>query len=195
MKRKIIYALLITMLVLNLIACGNKENELSDSSSSTEVVQTEEVTENEKIENTSYGGEFGFVEDSVVNRFITEYNDLSSSPISEISEGNIDTKYFGVSYNCYLEMINANDAAAAAFSLTINGGQDEKTVEEIFNVFRVALKVFKPEMTDDEIEVAVNDLKNNQFTDDTLDCSYFSIKELSYGKTECRIDIYAYDYK
>ena len=142
-----------------------------------------------------------YAEDQVVNRFISEFNAQSAFEITDISKGNIRTKYFGSAYGRYLEMINANDAGAEAFCLTINGGQEDSEKQSMYEVFREAVKVLDSSITDDMIDAAISEFNNKDVLiegyvlSDCITITFVPIKELSYGKTSCRIDINASNYK
>ena len=138
-----------------------------------------------------------YAEDQVVNRFISEFNAQSAFEITDISKGNIKTKYFGSANGRYLEMINANDAGAEAFYLTINGGQEDSDKQSMYEVFREAVKVLDSSITDDMIDAAIAEFNNKDVLiegyvlSDCITITFVPIKELSYGKTSCRIDINA----
>lgn len=142
-----------------------------------------------------------YAEDEVVNRFITEFNNNSVYEITDISKGNIRTKYFGYANGRYLEMINANGAGAEAFCLTINGGQEASDKQTMYEVFREAVKILEPSITDEMIDTALAEFDNKDVLiegyvlGDSITVTYIPTKELSYGKTSCRIDISASNYK
>ena len=171
-----------------------------------ETVQGDQTADNltENNDTTSTDGTEDtviYAEDTVVNRFITEFNQNSAYEITDISKGNIRTKYFGYANGRYLEMINANGAAAEAFSLTINGGQETADKQTMYEVFREAVKVLDPAITDEMIDTALAEFDNRDVLiegytiGDGITITYVPIKELSYGKTSCRIDILASNYK
>lgn len=142
-----------------------------------------------------------YAKDDVVNRFITEFNAVSSMEITDISQGNIRTKYFGYANGRYLEMINANGAGAEAFCLTINGGQEHSDKQAMYEVFREAVKILDPTITDEMIDAALTEFDTKDVLiegyrmGDSLSITYVPTKELSYGKNSCRIDIYASNFK
>ena len=125
----------------------------------------------------------------------------SAFEITDISKDNIRTKYFGSANGRYLEMINANDAGAEAFCLTINGGQEDSEKQSMYEVFREAVKVLDSSITDDMIDAAISEFNNKDVLiegyvlSDCITITFVPIKELSYGKTSCRIDINASNYK
>lgn len=173
--------------------------------------QTESIGGNQTIDNTTTTEETdttatedakpSYAEDTVVNRFISEFNEKSAYDITDISKGNIRTKYFGYANGRYLEMINANGAGAKAFSLTINGGQKAADKQSMYEVFREAVKILDPSITDAMIDAALKEFDDKDVLiegyalGDSITITYVPIKELSYGKTSCRIDIYASNYK
>ncbi len=142
-----------------------------------------------------------YADDVVVNRFITEFNDVYSDDIHDISKGNIRTKYYGYVRDTRLEMINANGASAEAFSISIYGGKEETDREAMFTAFREITKILEPTLTDDTISGAVDELVSrdvlteNYQLGNSLSVTYVPIKELSYGKNDCRVDILASNYK
>ena len=202
MKPAVKYSIIAVMWLLVFVIgiSNNNEAEIqqNDVPAYTESIQStesvNEPTEISKIENT-------YADDDVVNRFITEFNEQSNFEIAEISKGNIRTKYFGSANGRYLEMINANDAGAEAFCLTINGGQEESDKQSMYEVFREAVQVLDPSLTDEMIDAAISEFNNKDVliegyaVGDSLTITFVPIKELSYGKNSCRIDIYASNYK
>lgn len=214
--KKIITLLSSLTVMLALIGCGGKidntseipeismteveESEVTETSvhpSYNESVQGEQATDTSGTETIS----IAYAEDEVVNRFITEFNSNSKYEITDISKGNIRTKYFGSVNGRYLEMINANDAYAAAFCLTINGGQEVSDKQTMYEVAREAIKVLDPSITDEMIDTALAEFDNKDvliegyILGDSITITYVPIKELSYGKTSCRLDVVASNYK
>lgn len=157
---------------------------------------TESTTDNQPTEEAVI-----YAEDKVVNRFITEFNANSIYEISDISKGNIRTKYFGYANGRYLEMINTNSAGAEAFCLTINGGQEPADKQSMYEVFKEAVKILDPSITDEMTNTALaefddKDILIDGYTiGDSIIVTYIPIKELSYEKCSCRIDISATNYK
>ena len=143
-----------------------------------------------------------YADDGVVNRFISEFNEKTAYEMTDISKGNIRTKFFAYANDCYIEMINANDAAAECFSISINGGKEISERDKMFNVFAETLKVLDPLLTDDTISEAVEHLKSEQYMvndykiSDTVTVeNYVPIVELSYGKSPCRIDVISSNFR
>lgn len=157
---------------------------------------TEASSENSSIVETTYAG------DDVVNHFINEFNKHSDFEMSNISKGNIRTKFFAYANDCYIEMINANDAAAECFSISINGGKETTDRTKMLEVAADVIKVLDSSIPDDKIVQTITYLEGEQYmvsdykiTEDVLVETYVPIVELSYGKSDCRIDIISYDFK
>jgi ribosomal protein L40E len=185
---------------------GDEENKTVETGDNVpSIVSSEDTTQNttdnpENID-SSEGSETVFAEDTIVNRFITEFNDKSQYEITDITKGNIRTNYFGYANGRYLEMINANGAAAEAFCVTINGGQDDAAKQSMYEVFRETVKILDPSITDDVIDAALAEFDEKDVLiegykiGDSITATYVPTKELSYGKNSCRIDISASNYK
>ena len=68
-------------------------------------------------------------------------------------------------------------------------------------MFREAVKILDPSITDAMIDAALKEFDDKDVLiegyalGDSITITYVPIKELSYGKTSCRIDIYASNYK
>lgn len=136
-----------------------------------------------------------YAEDDIVNRFVTDYNATSRFEILDISKGNIRTKYFGHTNDCRLEMINATDATADSFCVSITGGTSSELNEKMFEVFPEIIHVLAPSVTDTQIEQTIstfkqdNILKENFSLGDTLTLTFVPSQELSKGYSTSRIDI------
>ena len=184
---------------------GNSETDVPQTDtppSHTESVQGDQTTDNNDATSTDGTGETViYAEDNIVNRFITEFNQNTAYEITDISKGNIRTKYFGYANGRYLEMINANGAGAETFCLTINGGQEATDKQTMYEVFREAVKILDPSITDEMIDTALAEFDNKDVLiegyvlGDSITVTYVPTKELSYGKNSCRIDISASNYK
>lgn len=141
-----------------------------------------------------------YAEDNIVNKFIVEYNSLSTNDINNIEKGNIRTKYFGYSNECYLELLNANNSNSKSFNITINGTNEEPSIDKIFVVYKEAIKVLEPTLNVQQINESISTLKSSQYLKeiklgDNIKIAYYPITELSWGKTKCRIEISSSNYK
>ena len=196
MKNKIISILLIVALfTLVLVSC--------DTSTNHEPINTSETSNNDN--NTSIEenpAQTVYAEDAVVNRFITEFNNKSGYDFSNIRKGNIKTKYYAYADECYVEILNANDAYATYFSVSINGGKEISDRDKMFAVFKQVVKTLDNSITDAQINSAIEYLKAQEYMVSDYKISnsvtvetYKPIVELSYGKSDCRIDVISSNYK
>lgn len=183
---------------------GNNDTDTTtpDDSAHTESTHIDQPTSNPTIDdNQTEDSGIIYADDIVVNRFITEFNENSSLEITDISKGNIQTKYFGYSNGRYLEMINATGATAKAFCLKINGGQEDTDKQSMYEVCREAVKILDAEITDEMIDAMFAEFDTRDILiegyviGNSITVTYVPTKELSYGKNSCRIDIYASSYK
>lgn len=173
---------------------GSHRNNVPDDivTTQTEEAQTEETTNRFKSLDE---------DDELVRKFIREYNALPGICITNVERGNIRTKSHGSSNGCWVEIINANDAAAEAFCVSINGGNDEDSESRMFSVFKPAVKILDPTLEDEDIDAAITELTEstsiieNYVLGDNITLTYVPSREVSYGKTKCRIDISAKNYK
>ncbi|EKZ0110448.1 hypothetical protein IGK80_002325 [Enterococcus sp. DIV0609] len=170
----------------------NKENTKKEDSS--KEPKTNSTTNN----STETNIETVYAEDKVVNKFISEFNEKSPFKITNISKGNIRTKYHGNANGCYVEMLNANDNYAKIFSLSINNNTDANDNQAMFELFKIAVQVLDSSISDNTIDETLtyfkdkNILIENYKLGNTLSIDYIPIKEnLSHG----RIDISASSYK
>lgn len=201
MKPAVKYGIIALAWVL-FFAAGMMGGSNADAShSDTQPTYSETQQDTQTTDNQSTEVTVTYAEDEVVNRFISEFNKNSTFEITDISKGNIRTKYFGYANERYLEMINANNAGAEAFCLTINGGQETTDKQTMYEVFREAVKILDQSITDKMIDTALAEFDNKDVLiegysiGDSITVTYVPTKELSYGKNSCRIDISASNYK
>ncbi len=129
----------------------NKENTKKEDSS--KEPKTNSTTNNSKETNV----ETVYAEDKVVNKFISEFNEKSPFKITNISKGNIRTKYYGNANGCYLEMLNANDKT---FSVSITGNTDVNNNEPLFEIFKIVVQTLAPSIQSKVIEDAILSFNN-----------------------------------
>lgn len=126
------------------------QDDTQSNSQSYETIQDDAPSNSQSNETINTEEEPIFVEDIVVNQFIIDYNSITNSPITEISEGNIKTKYYFKTYGFRTEIINANSAEAGYTSVSINGNMDSH-VPEMRDAFHDVVKTLSPDLSDEEI--------------------------------------------
>lgn len=151
--------------------------------------------DDEIIKEDTSADETQYAEDEVVNRFINEFNSSGEYQLTDISKGNIRTKYFGDANGCYIEMINSIDAAANNFNVTINGGNSEEATEKMLEVFPAFVHVLDPSVSDEDIQNAITAFKEDGHLQEgnqlgnNLTITFVPCVELSWGMSASRIDI------
>ena len=140
---------------------------------------------------------YTYVQDKVVDKFIVAYNSSSPFEMTNIKQGNIRTKYFAFTNDCYIEMINATNNAAGSFSITINGGQKEADKDRMFEVFAEIVASLDPNLSEENIKNVVDDIKtathalNNYKINENL---WVELYIPIIATTACRIELAAYNY-
>ena len=145
--------------------------------------------------------EMVYAEDSVVNRFINEYNTINADDqITAAERGNIRTKYFVTIGGLYTELLNANGSAAESFCVTINAGNTDADKEPLLKAFTRVAKVLEPDIEDAVLQAGIKELTGDETIKTitigkTLKVTYVPSVELSYGRNNYRIDVEASNYK
>lgn len=188
MKKKIIVCLLVIVALFTITGCSETNNK-KESENQPVSNPTEEEQKNK------------YVDDEIVNKFITLYNSSSHNLMEQIEQGNIRTKYYGHILGHRIEMINANSAAAGYFSISIYGSNDEKDVDNIIAIYKDIVKIVDDNITDEKIEESAKKMKNSSTmieeyeVTENIKITYVPVVQLSNRKTDCRIDIHAYNFK
>ena len=196
--KKILYIFLTVVLAFACSGCGIIKS-LQDDSSNNYLNSKTSTAENSK--ETSKKDDLVFAKDNIINRFISEYNNNSNYKMSDISKGNIKTKYFANANNCYIEILNANESISECFCVTVNGGKEISDKNNMFEVTTDILKVLLPTVSNSKINEIITELKerevglSNHNITENLTIDYCPIVETSYGKSDCHIKLTSYDYK
>lgn len=136
----------------------------------------------------------------LVYKFISEYNAISKYPLHDIERGNIRTKYFGYSNDCWIEMLDATEAASGDFNITINGGNKKESIQKMFTVFPTMISVLNKSLSEEKIQDALKTIKASKYKTEieigySIIVEYFPSVKLSYGYSDARIDIRCRYYK
>ena len=144
----------ILYLIIGFGGAGNNNASTSTSTSTSTVAEqladtsVSSNTANDEDKNTQ---ENKYAEDDVVDAFIFSYNEISNSPFSDITEGNIRTKYHAYSYGYYCDLLNSN--ATNKIDVTINETDDnaDDGVAGMREIFHDVMKAIDPSLADDDI--------------------------------------------
>ncbi len=143
-----------------------------------------------------------YVKDPVINHFIREFNEkYPESQITDISKGNIKTKYSARVDGRGIEMINATKSAGY-LSIAISGGDTVEGQEEMYDVFRKMVQIVDPTISIDDINETISYLKpqkhhtensSNIRVGKNISINYFPlIPDVNSGT---RIDMHIYNYR
>ena len=187
MRKK--YLLSILVLFSLFLDTGCEETKISEETNKQTIQETtEEIKENK------------YAEDDTVNKFITLYNSSSSNRMEQIEKGNIRTKYYGHILGHSVEMINANSATAGYFSISINGSNVESDEDIIIEIYKDIVRIVDNSISDEKVEESANMMKNsstmieNYEVTENIKITYIPVIQLSKNKTNCRIDVQAYNF-
>lgn len=208
------WVIIAVLIIVTIWGLGDSKEAPDNNDTDSLITQSSEDTNSNSTENKDINSsakpsndnsgvvETAYASDDTVNRFISEFNKYSDFDMSDISKGNIRTKFFAHANGCYIEMINANDATANYFLIKINGGKETADRAKMLDVAADVIKVLDPSITDDKVAQTITHLESQthmlsdyKVTEDVLVETYVPIVELSYGKSDCRVDIISYNYK
>ena len=133
-----------------------------------------------------------FQSDEIVNDFFKKYNSITDNPISQeyISSGNIRTKALVYIDDFNMEVINTN---RGQLSISI-GTSPENEDTKLFQVYADCIKVNMPQITEEAISNAWNDIHATGYLVEDyhledINITYVPYKELSQGHSNLRIDL------
>ena len=191
MKRVLL--LVLSIMTILLCACGNQNNLIDNSAkpSNTE----EPIVQNEVVETEEPQPKYA--KDLLIDHFISDFNEKSPYEISDISEGNIRTKYHCKVNGTNIDIVNATEALASCLSISIHGGKSPETIQSMFDVFYEIIKIVDSSMTEEEIKTEIQAVQNSTSDFkivDNIQITYIPSVELSYGLSNARIDMDIFNY-
>ncbi|MGT2799315.1 hypothetical protein [Streptococcus marmotae] len=125
-----------------MVACGDTVN--SEKEASVQQKSLAPSSSSSEVEK--------YVDDDIVNEFITAYNALSSSKLSNIEKGNIRTKFFAESQGYYLELLNAADTNKIHISINPTNETKENGLSGMAEIFHDVVKAVDQSLSDEEID-------------------------------------------
>lgn len=162
------------------------ENNINSNRTHNEI-QTTNTSINEEVNENKYA------EDDLINEFIRNFKSTSSYELTDIEKGNIRTKYFAHINEQYCEFLNSTESLANCFNITIYGGNEEEDINKIISVYKELIKTLDSTISETYINDAIMECikhpSNNYKINDSINIKLYPIVELSYGKSNCRIEI------
>ena len=146
-----LFSVLLASLLVVLAGCGKSQSNNSAEMESTQVEESSTSNQSEPSTESDESGEPEYARDEVVNSFITAYNSLSPSPITNISEGNIRTKFFGSTYGHSIEMING---ANGRLHISVSANSSDPDMASLRDAFHDVVATLDPNLSDEEIYAA-----------------------------------------
>ncbi len=179
------------ILILVLSACSRASNQ--NNQETLQLTETSDTT-NQKDDTDKSSGIY--VEDAVVNQFISDYNSITQSQFTEFEKGNIRTKYFSHSYGYYCELLHANDTDKIRITISETNENAEVGTLGMKDVFRDVVKTVDPSLNDDSINEYFDKLNKSKDTITenafgTMTIKFVPDQELSRGHFRGSIQIVA----
>lgn len=172
-----------------------EENTVEATETQTEETTVAKAEETAPTEQPAEEKTEKYVEDEVVNAFIANYNAVSESPFEEITNGNIRTKFYAVSYGYYLELLHANDTDNMHIRITETNDTAEAGTLGMNNVFHDCIVAIDGTISDDEINEFFDNMASQEYNaEDSIGeiaVKYSPDKELSSGHSRGYIEISA----
>ena len=200
---KLITAAIVVFLFFVFVLLGGGGSSDNSSSSHSTNSQSQGTASNkadvavqqEVVESTEDGEEDAsqdtYIGNAAVHRFVRDYNNISSSPIDGISEGNIRTKYYGYTYDRQIEMLDGDDGA---LHITVRANYNHPEMAEMRDVFHDVVATLDPTLSDDVIYDAYDRaLEENLIVENvqlgTVTYTWTPTVELSSGPSFGRFEV------
>lgn len=185
MKRVILFVAVLAI-CMSLTACNSVNVDNTSITEQPIIEQTPQAT-NQTKDVVTY-----FQSDEIVNSFFQKYNIITENPISQeyIKKGNINTKALVYIDDFNMEVINTNKGQ---LSVSI-GTSPENENTKLFQAFADCIKVNMPQISDESIAQAWNDIHATgylveDYMLEDINITYVPYKELSQGHSNLRIDL------
>lgn len=166
-------------------------------------VENEEINNSNKLEELNVPStvveqeeqEEKYADDIVINNFIRDFKTISNYELTNIQKGNIRTKYSVDINGQYCQLLNATDNQANYFEIIINGGNKKDDVNKIVNIYKEVVKALDSTIEESQINDTISTHINSKSTlttfniNDKITVKYYPSVSLSYGNSDCRIEI------
>lgn len=185
-KKWWLWAIVILLIIIILYNITNIEEDNINQNNNEKNINASTNEEIEVQENE-------YAEDDIVNSFIKDFKSTSSYELTDIEKGNIRTKYFANINGQYCEFLNSTKNLANCFAITIYGGNKNEDINKIVNVYKEVIKTLDSTISETDIDnLMMKHIKNPSssfnITED-ITVKLYPIVDLSYGKSDCRIEI------
>ena len=168
---------------------GSSTNTNANTNTAIEQTTNAGSTSNESGTNA---GATKYADDDVVNAFIANYNGTSGSPFTDISKGNIKTKYYAYSYGYYCELLDSNATKKISVTITETNDNADVGVAGMRDVFRDVMKTIDSSLSDDDIYSYFDTMVAGKQSTGTLsnaEISFTPDVDLSSGHSRGHIEV------
>lgn len=119
-----------------------------------------------------------YSEDEVVNDFINKYNAISDSDFTNITKGNIRTKYYADSYGYYVELLDAADTNKICVTISETNENADSGVAGMKDIFRDVIKTIDQ---NDGNDVTYSDEQIDRYFDAMIEQGYLMEDDTGLG--------------
>lgn len=185
---------IILLLIILLFIGTDAQNEEMNNGNNLENLNISNIATNQKEKNSEYA------DDIVISNFIRDFKTVSSYELTNVQKGNIRTKYFVNINGQYCQLLNATDSEANYFEIIINGGKQKDDVDKIIDVYKEVIKTLDSTIMESQIDDTVSTYISSQNVSTTFNINdkiivkFYPSISLSYGNSDCRIEITTTNY-
>lgn len=187
-------AIILLLIILSFIGTDVQNQEMNNSNNNLENLNVSNIITNQEEKANEYA------DDIVINNFIRDFKTVSNYEVTNVQKGNIRTKYFVNINGQYCQLLNATDSEANYFEIIINGGNQKDDVDKIVNVYKEVIKTLDSTIMESQINDTVSTYISSQNVSttfnisDTITVTFYPSVSLSYGNSDCRIEITTTNY-
>lgn len=187
-------AIILLLIILSFIGTDVQNQEMNNSNNNLENLNVSNIITNQEEKANEYA------DDIVINNFIRDFKTVSNYEVTNVQKGNIRTKYFVNINGQYCQLLNATDSEANYFEIIINGGNQKDDVDKIVNVYKEVIKTLDSTIMESQINDTVSTYISSQNVSttfnisDTITVTFYPSVSLSYGNSDCRIEITTANY-
>jgi hypothetical protein len=184
-------------IIWGVTGCGAEDSSQKSTSANGSSSTTSNSATSEGVPSGSPSPEKeNYADDQIVNQFIIDYNATTASVLTDISNGNIKTKYYAYSFGYYLELLDANNTGKIVVTINETNDNANSGTAGMKNVFHDVAKVMDPSLSDDNINGYFDKLIGNAIMVENdvlgnIKVTFVPDKDLSSGHSRGHIELAA----
>lgn len=193
-----VMGLFLTMgIVFGITGCGANDNSQESTSATNSPSTTSNSMTSEVVPSGSSSTEKeSYAEDQIINQFIISYNATTENTLTDISKGNIKTKYYAYSFGYYLELLDSSDTGKITVTINETNDNANSGTAGMKDVFHDVIKAIDPSLSDDSVNSYFDKLidkgtmvENDAFGNTKV--TFVPDKDLSSGHSRGHIELAA----